>query len=100
MKRGRLEDEEEENEVRAEEPAEVAELDEVAVKKMILQLEKSATKNMELRSQFPKDPTKWIDSEVALDEAISALSAVSSNPKLYTVLVQQKTHETLVFHHW
>lgn len=94
MKRVRREDEEEE--VQAEEPVDVSELDDVAVKRMILQLEKSATKNMELRALHPKDPTKWIDSEVALDEAISALSALSSNPRLYVGLVQQKTHETLV----
>jgi beta-catenin-like protein 1 len=95
MKRGRR-DEEDDEEVHAEEPVDVSELDEAAVKKMVLQLEKSATKNMEVRSLHPKDPSKWIDSEVALDEAISSLATISSNPRLYVVLVQQKTHETLV----
>jgi beta-catenin-like protein 1 len=51
---------------------------------------------MELRELHPKDASKWIDSEVALDEAISSLSTISSNPKLYAIIVQQHAHETLV----
>ena len=78
------------------EKGEAQELDEAAVKKMLLQLERCVTANMEARGSHPRDPSKWIESEVELDAAVSALTAVSAEPRLYATLVQQGAHETLL----
>jgi beta-catenin-like protein 1 len=75
---------------------EAQELDEAAVKKMLLQLERCVSRNMEARSAHARDPSKWIESEMELDEAVTGVTAISADPRLYAVVVQQRAHETLL----
>jgi beta-catenin-like protein 1 len=42
-------------------------------RKMLLNLEKAIGKNRELRVKYAHDPTKFVDSEVALDSALHSL---------------------------
>ena len=51
----------------------VKEMDEVQVKQLCLKLQRSMDENLELRTKYPTEPQKFLDSEVELDEAIQAL---------------------------
>lgn len=70
--------------------------DAVAVRKLVLDFERAASVNQTNRALHPQDPSKWLDSEVALDEAIKALHVLGSTPSLYPVVVELKVHESLV----
>lgn len=71
-------------------------LDEFMLKKMILQFEKKALKNQEMRIKFLDTPEKFMESEVELHEAIQELHAVATVPDLYPVLVQQQAVTSLL----
>lgn len=45
-------------------------LDDTAVKKLVLNFEKKALKNREMRIKFPDQPEKFMDSELDLHEAL------------------------------
>lgn len=45
-------------------------LDDTAVKKLVLNFEKKALKNREMRIKFPDQPEKFMDSEMDLHEAL------------------------------
>lgn len=45
-------------------------LDETAVKKLVLNFEKKALKNREMRIKFPDQPEKFMESEIDLFEAL------------------------------
>ena len=45
-------------------------LDENKLKRMILNFEKKVAKNQELRIKFPDDPSKFMNSEIELHEAV------------------------------
>ena len=45
-------------------------LDEGKLKRMVLAFEKRTTKNQELRIKFPDEPTKFLNSEIELHDAI------------------------------
>ncbi len=62
-------------------------LDEGALKKLILNFEKRALKNRELRVKFPDDPQKFMESEVELHDAIQDLRVLATAPDLYPTLV-------------
>ncbi|XP_041974170.1 beta-catenin-like protein 1 [Aricia agestis] len=65
-------------------------LDDTAVKKLVLNFEKKALKNREMRIKFPDQPEKFMDSEVDLFEALQDLSAVATVPDQYPLLVELK----------
>ncbi len=56
-----------------EDAPEVKEMDEVQVQQMTIKLQRCVDENLELRTKFPNEPRKFLDSEVALDETIQAL---------------------------
>ncbi|CAG4923548.1 unnamed protein product [Colias eurytheme] len=65
-------------------------LDEAAVKKLVLNFEKKALKNREMRIKFPDQPEKFMESELDLYEALQELSAVATVPDQYPLLVDLK----------
>ncbi|XP_045510670.1 beta-catenin-like protein 1 [Colias croceus] len=65
-------------------------LDETAVKKLVLNFEKKALKNREMRIKFPDQPEKFMESELDLYEALQELSAVATVPDQYPLLVDLK----------
>ncbi|CDW60164.1 beta catenin protein 1 like [Trichuris trichiura] len=71
-------------------------LDERAVKKTVLHLEKMTLKNQEMRIKFAGEPMKFMESEVELDVAIQEMHALATAPHHYPLLVECKAVETLV----
>ncbi|KAI0304115.1 DUF1716-domain-containing protein [Russula brevipes] len=67
------------------------------IKKLLLRLERTASKNQAQRSKYPDDPTKFIDSEADLDSAIKALLPLAQVPKIaYPLLIGSGQLEALV----
>lgn len=63
-----------------------------ALRKSILKLEKSITKNQEMRVKYPDDPQKFLASEADLHDSIRSLVSITTNPALlYPELVKQNT---------
>ncbi|XP_013193032.1 beta-catenin-like protein 1 [Amyelois transitella] len=71
-------------------------LDETAVKKLVLNFEKKALKNREMRIKFPDQPEKFMDSEIDLHEALQELSAIATVPDQYPLLVELKCINSLL----
>ncbi|KFD66414.1 hypothetical protein M514_05804 [Trichuris suis] len=71
-------------------------LDERAVKKTVLHLEKMTLKNQEMRIKFAGEPMKFMESEVELDVAIQEMHALATAPHHYPLLVECKAVETLI----
>ncbi|KAG6866475.1 hypothetical protein C0991_003993 [Blastosporella zonata] len=68
-----------------------------AIRRMLLRFERAMNKNQDLRSKYPDDPTKFIDSEADLDAAIKALLPLAQAPVLaYPELVRSGTVAFLV----
>lgn len=64
---------------------------------MLLKLERAINKNQDQRSKYPDDPTKFIDSEADLDNAIKSLMPLSQVPALaYPELVKSETIGMLI----
>ncbi|KAF1851456.1 DUF1716-domain-containing protein [Cucurbitaria berberidis CBS 394.84] len=53
------------------------------LRKLALNFEKKVNKNSSLRAKYENDPSKFMDSEGDLDEAIKGLSILSEHPELY-----------------
>ncbi|XP_047523466.1 beta-catenin-like protein 1 [Pieris napi] len=71
-------------------------LDETAVKKLVLNFEKKALRNREMRIKFPDQPEKFMDSELDLYDALQELSAVATVPDQYPLLVDLKCINSLL----
>ncbi|CAH0722673.1 unnamed protein product, partial [Brenthis ino] len=71
-------------------------LDDTAVKKLVLNFEKKALKNREMRIKFPDQPEKFMESEIDLYEALQDLSAVATVPDQYPLLVDLKCINSLL----
>merc|ERR1719376_1406303 len=71
-------------------------LDETRLKKLVLNFEKRATKNQELRIKFPDEPTKFLNSEVDLDESIQELRVIATAPDFYSLFVQLQCVQSLL----
>ncbi|KAI8812262.1 Catenin-beta-like protein [Cladochytrium replicatum] len=69
-------------------------VDIIQLKKTVLRFEKAVNKNQELRTRFPDNPTKFMESEADLDEEIKAMLTLSSVPELYPHLVTLGTVAT------
>lgn len=67
-------------------------LDETKLKRMILNFEKKVAKNQELRIKFPDDPSKFMNSEIELHEAVQVLFTFTSYhlPKSFPRLTYSK----------
>ncbi|KAI8901688.1 Catenin-beta-like protein [Globomyces pollinis-pini] len=74
----------------------IHETDTNTIKKLLFTLEKSLSSNTLLRSKYSNNPLKFIDSEQALDDAISALTSISSSPELFPVLIQLNSHVSIL----
>ncbi|GAA5847831.1 hypothetical protein JCM9279_006655 [Rhodotorula babjevae] len=67
-----------------------------SVRKSLLSLEKAVNKNRDLRTKYPTDPEKFVDSEFNLLEALRSLFLLSTNPAMtYPILLENSTPNTL-----
>jgi len=67
-----------------------------SLRKNILRLERSITKNQEMRVKYPDDPQKFLTSEADLHDSIRSLVSITTNPALlYPELVKQNTAASL-----
>ncbi|GAA5864687.1 hypothetical protein JCM1840_002201 [Sporobolomyces johnsonii] len=67
-----------------------------SVRKQLLNLERTVNKNRDLRTKFPADPEKFVDSEFNLIEALHGLLLLSTSPALaYPLLIENSTPNTL-----
>ncbi|GAA6052466.1 hypothetical protein JCM3770_001126 [Rhodotorula araucariae] len=67
-----------------------------SVRKSLLALEKAVNKNRDLRTKFPTDPEKFVDSEFNLLESLRGLFLLSTNPAMtYPLLLENATPNTL-----
>ena len=71
-------------------------VDEVKLKRMILNFDKKIAKNQELRIKFPDDPAKFMNSEVELHDTIQELRVIATVPDLYPILVDNDCISTLL----
>ncbi|KJE96474.1 hypothetical protein CAOG_06797 [Capsaspora owczarzaki ATCC 30864] len=67
-----------------------------AVKRLALALEKRIAKNEEMRIKFPKQPAKFVDSEVELNEELQKLHVLSTAPEFYGELIRLNTPNSLI----
>ncbi|KAG6868515.1 hypothetical protein C0993_001616 [Termitomyces sp. T159_Od127] len=68
-----------------------------AIRRLLLRFERTMNRNQDLRSKYPDDPTKFIDSEADLDAAIKALLPLAQVPVLaYPELVRSGSVALLV----
>ncbi|KAE9550831.1 hypothetical protein FO519_005959 [Halicephalobus sp. NKZ332] len=72
------------------------EMDENAVKKLFMQLDKRLKKNQELRVKHANEPEKFMESEIELNAAIQEMNAVATQPSLYHKLVELDFVQTLI----
>eukprot|EP00462_Mataza_sp_D1_P011188 CAMPEP_0175157706 /NCGR_PEP_ID=MMETSP0087-20121206/22366_1 /TAXON_ID=136419 /ORGANISM="Unknown Unknown, Strain D1" /LENGTH=582 /DNA_ID=CAMNT_0016445375 /DNA_START=35 /DNA_END=1783 /DNA_ORIENTATION=+ len=72
-----------------EEAPEVAEMDEAMLKSALTKLEKTINTNVQMRIKYPDKPEKFMDSEVAVDEAITSLQPLTASPELYGSFVKE-----------
>ncbi|CAB9507991.1 catenin-like protein 1 [Seminavis robusta] len=74
----------------------VIDLTSKGVQNAIKNLQKANEKNQIQRSQHPDEPELYMDSEVALYEAIAALQPIAADPtNLYPPLTNNKSNDTL-----
>ena len=61
----------------------IEEIDQAAVRKLLLTLEKRITRNAQLRVKYADEPSKFVESEVDLDDAIKGLGLCAAAPEYY-----------------
>lgn len=67
-----------------------------SVRKQLLALEKAVNKNRDLRTKYPTEPEKFVDSEFNLLETLRALFLFATKPALtYPLLLENSTPNTL-----
>ncbi|KAK6106480.1 Catenin-beta-like Arm-motif containing nuclear family protein [Brugia pahangi] len=71
-------------------------VDEAAVKRIVMQLEKRCLKNREMRIKYGDEPAKFMESEIELNEAIQEMHALATQPDLYELLVDHGGTATLL----
>lgn len=74
----------------------VAELDGARLAALISNLEQAAATNAEQRARHAHDPKQYMASELALDEAITALEVLGSYPSLFRVLIERQAATLLL----
>ena len=60
----------------------IEEIDQAAVRKLLLTLEKRITRNAQLRVKYADEPSKFVESEVDLDDAIKGLGLCAAAPNI------------------
>lgn len=63
-------------------------LDEVGIKKIILNFEKKILKNREMRIKFPDSPEKFMESEMEVHEILQEMRVLATAPDYYPLLVK------------
>lgn len=76
--------------------SEAPSLDILGVKKLLLQLEKKVTKNQLARAKFSDQPSRFLESELELDEDLKKMRVLAAAPELYPVLVSSEALGTLL----
>ncbi|KAK0423234.1 hypothetical protein QR680_008041 [Steinernema hermaphroditum] len=71
-------------------------VDETAVKRIVLQLEKRTLRNREMRIKHADDPQKFMESEVELNTAIQEMHCIATQPDLYGIVVETGAISTLM----
>ena len=66
------------------------------MKSSALSLEKAINANQLLRSKFPDEPEKFMESEMALYDEIEGIKSVASSVQLYPLLVSLNTYASLL----
>ncbi|KAH8923689.1 DUF1716-domain-containing protein [Atractiella rhizophila] len=78
------------------ETAEPEQLNVVGVRRHLLNLEKAINENNNMRSKFPNDPPKFVDSEFALEQALRSLLLLTQSPtQYYPEMIRLKTVDSL-----
>lgn len=80
----------------SDEDQQTAIVDEAAVKRIVLQLEKRCLKNREMRIKFADDPAKFMESEIDLNQAIQEMHVLATQPDLYGLLVDLDVSATFL----
>lgn len=73
-----------------------SELDETALKRLLLHFERKVLKNQEMRIKFADNPTKFMDSEIELFDTIQEMHVLSTQPELYKIIVNLNIIPTLL----
>ncbi|KAL4093875.1 hypothetical protein PRIC1_011305 [Phytophthora ramorum] len=71
-------------------------LDARALKSMANSLKKNVRRNALAREKHADDPTKFLDSELALDAELTRWKAVAAKPELFTVLTELQVPRVLL----
>jgi len=71
-------------------------LNDAAIRRMTLQLERKIKNNQSLRIKHADEPDKFLKSEVDLDEEVKKFSALTTHPELYGELVKLEALPMLV----
>lgn len=71
-------------------------VDEFAVKRIVLQLEKRCQRNREMRIKYGDEPAKFMESEIELNQAIQEMHVLATQPDLYGLLVDLHAESTLL----
>ncbi|KAH7675885.1 DUF1716 domain-containing protein, partial [Aphelenchoides avenae] len=71
-------------------------IDEAAVKRICLQLDKKCSKNREMRIKYADEPQKFMDSEIELNNGIQEMHVVATVPDLYEVIIDMGMVQTLM----
>ena len=76
-------------------------VDAKSLKKLISTLERKYTQNVEQRIKHSQEPQRFLESEIELDEAVRAMTAVATSPELYPDLVTAGAVPTFIslLHH-
>ena len=74
----------------------VSEMDEAAVKRILLGFEKKVSRNQEMRIKFPDQPDKFMMSEMELHDVVRELQNVSTVPHFYPIMVELNCVSTLL----
>jgi beta-catenin-like protein 1 len=59
-------------------------------KKMLARLEKAINVNQDMRLKYAKEPERFLDSEVELDDCIRSLTSLSAYPDLFQIFARSK----------
>ncbi|KAK3086197.1 hypothetical protein FSP39_015083, partial [Pinctada imbricata] len=71
-------------------------MDEMGLKKMLLNFEKKVYKNQEQRIKYPDLPEKFMESELELNDVIQEMHVIATAPELYHILVDLNTVQSLL----
>ncbi|XP_065163818.1 beta-catenin-like protein 1 [Atheta coriaria] len=71
-------------------------LDEAAIKKIVLNFEKRALKNREMRIKFPDSPEKFMESELELHEILQEMRILATAPDYYPLIVKLQVIPSLL----